>query len=94
MAPTMKTQVVSISKMQTSKVMALMYLVISIPFALLTMLSMRMTSQPYSFGMMIMMPVLYTIFGFIFTFVGAWIYNGIAAKVGGIEFRTSTVEAE
>jgi len=90
----MKTQVVSISKLQTSKVMALMYLVISIPFALLTLLSMRMTGQPAGMFMLIVLPVLYTVFGFIFTFVGAWVYNGVASKVGGIEFRTSVVEAK
>jgi len=56
----MKTQIVHISKLQTSKV-----------------------SNPWS------MPLLYTAFGFIFTFLGAWIYNGIAGWIGGIEFTVS-----
>ena len=89
----MKTQVVSVSKLQTAKVMALMYLVVSIPFALFTLLSMRMTGQTAGWFMLILMPVLYTVFGFVFTFLGAWVYNAIAARVGGIEFQVSTVES-
>jgi len=90
----MKTQVVSISKLQTAKVMALMYLVISIPMVLLTMVPMRMSGQAFNWSMVIWLPVLYTALGFVFSFLGAWIYNGIAAKVGGIEFRIATIDGE
>jgi len=40
------------------------------------------------------MPVLYTAIGFVFTFVGAWIYNCVAERIGGIEFETAPVERE
>jgi hypothetical protein len=39
--------------------------------------------------MLVWMPVLYTVFGFVFTFLGAWIYNGIAGWIGGIEFTVA-----
>lgn len=35
------------------------------------------------------MPPLYTVFGFIFTLIGAWIYNLVASKVGGFEYMTA-----
>jgi len=36
-----------------------------------------------------LMPLLYTLFGFVFTLVGAWVYNLIAARIGGFEFTTA-----
>ena len=44
---------------------------------------------PVMFGMglgfMIMMPVLYTVMGFIFGVIGAWLYNMLAKWIGGFE---------
>jgi uncharacterized oligopeptide transporter (OPT) family protein len=85
----MKTQIVHISKLQTSKVMAVLYLVISIPLMLMAALPMLITHQPIQWSMLWWMPVVYTVFGFIFTFLGAWIYNGIAGWIGGIEFTVA-----
>lgn len=82
----MKTQIVHISKLQTSKVMAVLYLVISFPLMLMAFLPMLFTHQPVQWSMIWWMPLLYAIFGFIFTFLGAWIYNGVAGWIGGIEF--------
>lgn len=90
----MKTQVVSISKLQTSKVMALMYLVISLPLALIALVPALVGKQPIQWGMLVLMPLLYTAMGFVFTFVGAWIYNCVAERIGGIEFETALVERE
>ena len=36
--------------------------------------------------------LLYLIFGFIFTIIGAWVYNLLAKWVGGIEFTTAEIE--
>jgi flagellar biosynthesis protein FliQ len=85
----MKTQIVHISKLQTSKVMAVLYLVISIPLVLLMVLPMLMAHQPVQWGALWWMPLLYAVFGFIFTFLGCWIYNGVAGWIGGIEFTIS-----
>ena len=35
---------------------------------------------------------MYTAMGFIFSFLGAWIYNGIAGLIGGIEFTLAERE--
>jgi hypothetical protein len=90
----MKTQIVHISKLQTSKVMAVLYLVISIPMLLMMALPMLFAHQPVHWGMLWWMPLLYAIFGFIFTFLGAWIYNGVAGWIGGIEFTISNGTAD
>ena len=90
----MKKQITSISPFQTAKVMALLYFVISLPFIVLMglMLSFTPEPKPPMMGMMLAMPFLYLIFGYIFTIIGAWIYNFVAKWVGGFEFTTSEIE--
>jgi hypothetical protein len=90
----MKTQIVNISKLQTSKVMAVLYLVVSIPLMLMMSLPTLFMHQPVQWSMIWWVPLLYAIFGFIFTFLGAWIYNGIAGWIGGIEFTISNGTAD
>jgi hypothetical protein len=90
----MKTQIVHISKLQTSKVMAVLYLVISIPLMLMMVLPMLIAHQPVMWGALWWMPLLYAIIGFVFTFLGAWIYNGVAGWIGGIEFTISDRAAD
>ena len=87
-APMMKKQVVNVSVLQSAKVMAVLYFVVSFPMALILAFSSPVTSQGYGLLAMIALPVLYTLFGFIFSIVGAWIYNLVAARVGGFEFTT------
>lgn len=93
----MKKQIVNISKLQTAKVMAVLYLVISLPIVLLALVPTLMarpegTSIP--FVVVVAMPVLYALFGFLFTLLGAWIYNGVAGLIGGIEFTMSEVSGD
>ena len=90
----MKKQILSISPFQTAKVMAVLYFIMSLPFILLmgATFSFIPGSRPPMVGMLIFMPVFYTVFGFIFTLIGAWIYNLVARWVGGIEFTTSESE--
>lgn len=82
----MKTQIVHISKLQTAKVMTVLYLIISLPLMLMMVLPMLIMHQPVRWSMFWWMPLLYAVFGFVFTFLGAWIYNGVVGLVGGIEF--------
>lgn len=39
--------------------------------------------------MLILMPILYLIFGFLCAAFGAWVYNLVAARIGGVEFTVS-----
>ncbi|HBI69864.1 MAG TPA: hypothetical protein DDZ22_12885 [Massilia sp.] len=88
----MKKQVVSVSILQNAKVMAALYLVLSIPFTLLMIIPALMgQGAGVSVAMLVLMPLLYTLIGFVFTLVGAWVYNVIAARIGGFEFTTVEV---
>jgi len=88
----MKKQIVHISQLQTAKVMAILYLVISLPFAVLTaVLELSQGRGGVGWVMLVAMPVFYTLFGFLFTLLGAWVYNKLAPRVGGIEFTTVEV---
>lgn len=90
----MKKQLSSVSKLQVSKVAAVMYLVISVPMVLLMALPMLFSDQPgMPMWFLVLMPVLYAVFGFIFTFLAAWVYNLVASKIGGFEYTTIEVDA-
>lgn len=93
----MKKQIVQVSALQTAKVAAVLYLVISLPMCLLMLIPAMMSADPgagFSVVMLIAMPVLYTVFGFIFTLIGAWVYNMVAKRMGGFEFTTVEVGAD
>jgi len=88
----MKKQIVNVSLLQNAKVMAALYFVLSIPFALIMMLPvMTQGGNGMSIFMLVLLPLLYTLLGFVFTLIGAWVYNLIAARVGGFEFTTTEV---
>jgi len=91
----MKKQIIRISPLQTAKVIAVLYFVFSIPFIALMAISIMLSPAPkpaiFS-GFLLAMPFLYLIAGFLFTVTGAWIYNGIAKWLGGIEFSFADVE--
>lgn len=92
----MKKQIVQVSGMQCAKVAAALYLVISIPFCLLMLIPVMMAPVPapgFSVAMLILMPVFYTVFGFVFTLVCAWVYNLLAKRIGGFEFTTVEIAA-
>ncbi len=93
----MKKQVISVSILQNAKVMAALYLVISLPFTLLMIIPALMgqgQGAGFSLTMLVLMPLLYTLIGFVFTLVGAWVYNLVAARIGGFEFTTVEVAKE
>ena len=85
----MKKQIARVSVLHNAKLMAVIYLVISLPLVVLMAIPMVM-QEGFSASLMaiVLMPVLYTAFGFVFTLFGAWVYNGVAARVGGFEFTT------
>jgi hypothetical protein len=93
----MKKQIVRVSVLQSAKVAAALYLVISIPLCVLMLIPAMIMGTGvggFSVVMLIAMPVLYTVFGFLFTLVGAWVYNMVASQVGGFEFTTREVGAD
>lgn len=88
----MKKQIVQVSVVQSAKVMATVYLVTAIPVVVLAGLFMSsFMPAGASIAMLIMMPVAYAIGAFIGAAFGAWIYNLVAARIGGFEFTTAEV---
>jgi ABC-type long-subunit fatty acid transport system fused permease/ATPase subunit len=89
----MKKQIVQVSALQFAKVMAALYFVISIPLALIMSIPAMLNGSAagVSLFMLVLMPVLYTFFGFLFTLLGAWVYNMVAARIGGFEYQTVEV---
>ena len=87
----MKKQVVNISAMQAAKVSAVLYFVCSLPLLLLVAVPVLAGQQAFPAFFLILMPVLYAVLGFIATLFGAWIYNLVAARIGGFEFTTVEV---
>jgi hypothetical protein len=41
-------------------------------------------------GLLIVMPFIYLILGYVMTIIGAWIYNWVSGYTGGIQFELST----
>jgi hypothetical protein len=73
--------------------MAVLYLVTSIPIAILMAIPAMLGGTGMSLAMLILMPLLYMVCGFLFTLLGAWVYNLVASRVGGFEFMTTEIGA-
>ena len=82
---------------QTAKVLGVMYAIMGvlfIPFVLLAyMYDPEGFGFGFGFGFALLFPVLYGIFGFIFTAIGCWFYNIVAGWVGGIEVELDEIAA-
>jgi hypothetical protein len=87
----LKKQIINIAPFQTAKVFAVLYFVMSIPFVAFMAISFSFSPAPVRppMGMLFAMPFIYLIFGFIFTALGAWVYNLVAGWVGGIEYTSN-----
>lgn len=86
----MKKQIIHISPIQTAKVLALVYFLLSIPLvaSMFTGYFMGPAAPRPSIFILVGMPIMYLIFGFVFTAVGALIYNFATKWIGGIEYTT------
>lgn len=90
----MKKQITRVSPFQSAKVMAVLYFVLSLPFALFLLLIPMSPEATMPKFLFIVFPIIYLVIGFVFTLVGAWIYNLVAARVGGFEFTVVNVAGD
>lgn len=79
-------RIAHVSKLQAAKVMGLFYLIMALPVVLLSSMAEGFRAAGFGWGMLALLVLGYTVFGFLSTFVGAWLYNGLARRIGGIEF--------
>jgi len=89
----MQKQITRISPFQTAKVLAALYFVVTIPFLLLFALFSLFVPGGQKIGLVfiVVAPFIYAIFGFIFSFIGAYIYNFVVKFTGGVEFTVTEV---
>jgi len=86
----MKMQIVSINPFQTAKVLAVIYFAVSIPLLVMMSWPMLIGLGPRLPALLILlMPFVYGIAGFVITLLVTWVYNLVAPQIGGVEFTTS-----
>jgi len=89
----MKKRIKSVALVQNAKMMAVMYLLLSLPMLAIMAVAGGIMNQPgLSLVSMVVFAVAYVASGFVFTLIGAWVYNLVAALVGGFEFTTAEVQ--
>jgi len=87
-----KQQIIHVGKLQAVKVAAVLYLILSIPLAAAMVFAPANEGGGFGWGMFLFVVVGYVLAGAIISFLGAWIYNGVARLIGGIEFTVVEVE--
>jgi hypothetical protein len=89
--PIMKKQIVQVSMLQSAKVMAGLYFVISLPVILILAAVMSLSGQGANMWVLVLFPLLQAGVSFLFALLGGWTYNLVAARIGGFEFMTAEV---
>jgi len=88
----MKIEIRRLSAHQNAKVLAVIMTVGSLFFLLPVMLvagSLAPQEVPFPWVMLLVLPVVYLVFGYLMTLIGCGIYNVLARFTGGLEFSTS-----
>lgn len=91
----MKTRITRLSPRQNAKVFAVLMAVTSLVFVVPFMFiasAMGPKGSGFPTFMLLVLPVLYLVFGYIFTAIGCWVYNVLAGFTGGVEFETQSIE--
>ena len=90
----MKKQIINVSVLQAAKVCAALYFVVSVIMIAIVALFSSLVGGAMHMPMMYLLiaPVIYLVLGFIFTAIGAAIYNMVASVIGGFEFTTKEVD--
>lgn len=90
----MKKQITSVSLGQNAKMAAALYVVISLPIMLVFAAILAISGQAgQALVVLVATPVVYAGVAALGTLIGGWLYNVVAARVGGFEFTTAEVKA-
>jgi hypothetical protein len=85
----MRKQVTHLSPHQSAKVVAVLYVVCTLPFALFGVLGLIFgwsTTARFHSAIFIFVPLIYGVIGYILFALFCWVYNHVAQRIGGIEF--------
>lgn len=85
----MQYRIRRIDPMQAAKMATVLYLVLGLILVPIFMLASMAapTGTGFGIGFSILVPFIYAAFGFVFTLIGAALYNLVAGWVGGIELE-------
>jgi hypothetical protein len=83
----MRRQIVNVSVHQTSKVISILYFIITIFFIIPFSVFFYLTSEDPSYFGFLVMPFIYLILSYLITAIFCWLYNVVARGFGGIEFE-------
>ena len=85
----MRKRITRISPWQLGKVLAVLYAIFSIPIALVmgVAASFQPPGRSLPWAMIVAIPIFYVVFGFLFSALGAWLYNLVAKWTGGVEYE-------
>ena len=89
----MKKQLVHIGPHQAGKIFGLMYFTVGIPAAVFLAWSGPFGHDKSGVAFLVAMPFVYGAIGYIFSILGAALYNIIARFVGGLEITVTAEEA-
>lgn len=83
------TRISHISILQASKIFGILYAIMGLCFAPFLLMAMLASNDLVgaSLLLLILIPIIYGVIAFICTAIGTWLYNLIAARLGGIEVR-------
>jgi hypothetical protein len=85
----MKKQIVNVSVVQSAKVLAVLYMLISLPvLAIMAAIGVFSGNIGSAIAMLVIGPLIYGLVTFLCTGLLAWLYNLAARQVGGLEFST------
>lgn len=89
----MRKQIVHLSVHQTSKVLAAMYAAVFTVFFVIPWAVSHLFQGEMLAGLivLVLMPLIYWVVLYIGYVVGCWVYNLIAARVGGIELELQDI---
>ena len=78
---------------QTAKVLGLLYGLMGLIFLPFILIAAMVSPNENGFGVgvALALPILYGVFGFVFTAIGCALYTWVAGKVGGIEVSLDNI---
>jgi hypothetical protein len=81
-------EIKSIEVFQTAKVIDILYGVLGVILALFWFVGLMVSGRPVAaIAALIFGPFIYGIASFIITAIGAWLYNQVASRFGGVQFE-------
>lgn len=88
----MKIEIRYLSPHQNAKVLAIIMtlgsLVFMLPFMAFSAATKMSSGAPFPWGMLLVMPVVYLVFGYVMTLLACVAYNLMVRFTGGFEFTT------